>query len=48
MEAALEWVLLLALGGSGLCMLGLVTMLIVAKYRMHRNRMNSGELKQSG
>ena len=34
----LEWILLLAVGASGLCILALMTMLIVARYRMHRKR----------
>ena len=32
MEAVLEWVLLLAVGAAGLCMLSLLTMMIVGKY----------------
>jgi len=47
MEAVLEWILLLAIGASGLCMLALVTMLIVGRYRMHRKRKDSETYKQS-
>lgn len=32
-QSALEWVLLLAIASSGLCMLAVLTMLIVNKYR---------------
>jgi hypothetical protein len=32
MEAVLEWVLLLAMGASGVCMLVLATILIVDRY----------------
>ena len=45
MDSVLEWILLLAVGGSGLCMLALVTMLIVDRYRMHRKRKDSGAIK---
>jgi len=38
MEPVLERVLLLAVGASGLCILTLMTMLIVDRYRMHRKR----------
>jgi len=38
MQAVLEWILLLAVGASGLCILALATALIVARYRMHRKR----------
>lgn len=36
MEAPLEWVLLLAMGGSGLCMFALATMMIITRYRMRK------------
>jgi len=42
METVLEWVLLLAVGASALCILALVTMLIVTRYRMHRKRKDPG------
>jgi len=35
MEAALEWILLLALAASGLCMLSLAAMLILDQYRKY-------------
>jgi len=41
-EAPLEWILLLAIGASGLCMLALATLLIVGKYRMRRKRKDPG------
>jgi len=44
MEPVLEWVLLLAMGASGLCILALVTVLAVGRYRMHRNRTARGRL----
>jgi len=44
MEPVLEWVLLLAMGASGLCILALVTILVVGRYRMHRNRKTRGRL----
>ena len=34
----LEWVLLLAVGASGLCMLAFATVLIVDRYRVHLKR----------
>ena len=37
-ESVLESILLLAVGASALCMLALVTILIVDRYRMHRKR----------
>jgi hypothetical protein len=42
MEAVLEWVLMLAVGASGLCMLGLATILIANRFRMYRQRKRPG------
>jgi hypothetical protein len=42
MEAVLEWVLMLAVGASGLCMLGLATILIANRFRMYRQRKKPG------
>ena len=36
MEPVLEWVLLLAVGASALCMLALATVMILDRYRLHR------------
>ena len=41
MEGPLEWVLLLAVAASGLCMMALAMMLVVSRYRMHRKRKQS-------
>ena len=38
MEFILEWTLFLAVGASGLCMLALVTVLIVTRYRVRLKR----------
>jgi hypothetical protein len=48
MEPVLEWVLLLAVGASALCMLALATMLVVGRYRMHRNRKTWERLSNLG
>jgi hypothetical protein len=45
MEAVLEWILLIASGAFGLCILALGTMLIVGRYRLHRKRKDSGTFK---
>jgi hypothetical protein len=37
-ESVLEWVLVLAVGASGLCMLALGMTLVVTRYRMHKKR----------
>jgi hypothetical protein len=34
----LEWILLLAVGASALCMFALTIMLAVTRYRIHRKR----------
>ena len=38
---AVEWILLLAVGASGLCISALVMMLLVSRWRMYRNRKGS-------
>ena len=41
MDGVLAWVILVAVGVSGLCILALATMLFVGRYRMHRRRKQS-------
>ena len=36
MESILEWILLLAVVASALCMIALVTIVLVDRYRMYR------------
>jgi len=40
MEAPLEWILVLAVGASALCMLALAMIFAVARYRARRKREN--------
>ena len=42
----LEWVLMPAVAGGGLCMMALATMFVVDRHRMHRNRSSLRQTRQ--